>query len=161
LLSANRRQQIEVLEAAFQTRAASPIGRIESPATDLLHFQQARDVMYVNYASARGSHLWFCNRGRFAYPDRRKSMSLTFPNHSRSYDRTRQAVRFWGYDTSIEYSFFVTVGALKRVEPHLRLDEEGFLGAFDANRDLIFQTAATVHSQRGKSRYELVGSDFS
>jgi len=35
-------------------------------------------------------------------------MTLQFPNHSRSYDRTRQAVRFWGYDTSIEYSFFVT-----------------------------------------------------
>jgi hypothetical protein len=65
------------------------------------------------------------------------SMTLQFPNHSRSYDRTRQAVRFWGYDTSIEYSFFVTVDALARVEPRLRRDEEGFLGAFDANRDLI------------------------
>jgi len=54
------------------------------------------------------------------------SMTLQFPNHSRSYDRTRQAVRFWGYDTSIEYSFFVTVDALQRVEPHLRRDEEAF-----------------------------------
>jgi hypothetical protein len=88
-------------------------------------------------------------------------MSLTFPNHSRSYDQTRQAVRFWGYDTSIEYSFFVTVGALKRVEPDLRPDEEGFLGAFDANRDLIFKTAAAMHSRLGKSRYELVDADFS
>jgi len=88
------------------------------------------------------------------------SMTLQFPNHSRSYDRTRQAVRFWGYDTSIEYSFFVTVDALQRVEPHLRRDEEGFLGAFDANRDLIFQTAAEVHSRGRKNRYELVGADF-
>jgi len=86
-------------------------------------------------------------------------MPLTFPNHSRSYDRTRQAVRFWGYDTSIEYSFFVTVGALLRVDPDLRRDEEGFLGAFDANRDLIFQTAAAAHS-RGRKNYELVGTDF-
>jgi hypothetical protein len=87
-------------------------------------------------------------------------MTLQFPNHSRSYDRTRQAVRFWGYDTSIEYSFFVTVDALERVEPHLRRDEEGFLGAFDAHRDLIFQTAAAVHSRERKSRYDLVGTDF-
>lgn len=86
-------------------------------------------------------------------------MSLTFPNYSRSYDRTRQAVRFWGYDTSIEYSFFVTVAALERVEPHLRRDEEGFLAAFDANRDLICRTAAAVHS-RGRKNYELVGTDF-
>jgi hypothetical protein len=77
-------------------------------------------------------------------------MPLNFPNHSRSYDRTRQAVRFWGYDTSIEYSFFVTVDALEMVEPHLRRDEEGFLSAFDANRDLIFQTAGAVH--RGVER---------
>jgi hypothetical protein len=95
----------------------------------------------------------------FAYLDGRISMTLKFPNHSRSYDRTRQAVRFWGYDTSIEYSFFVTIDALVRVEPHLRRDEEGFLGAFDANRDLICQTAAEVHS-RGRKSYELVGADF-
>jgi hypothetical protein len=87
-------------------------------------------------------------------------MTLQFPNHSRSYDRTRQAVRFWGYDTSIEYSFFVTVGALERVEPHLRRDEEGFLGAFDAHRDLICQTAAAVHSRERKSRYDLVDTDL-
>jgi Protein of unknown function (DUF1488) len=87
-------------------------------------------------------------------------MPLKFPNYSRSYDRTRQAVRFWGYDTSIEYSFFVTVDALERVEPRLRRDEEGFLDAFDAHRDLIFQTAAAVHSRDRKSRYELVGTDF-
>jgi uncharacterized protein DUF1488 len=88
----------------------------------------------------------------------RNAMALNFPNHSRSYDRTRHAVRFWGYDTSIEYSFFVTTGALEKVQPHLRPDEEGFLNAFDANRDLICQTAAAVYR---KSRYELVGSDFS
>ena len=29
-------------------------------------------------------------------------MTLQFPNHSRSFDRTRQAVRFWGYDTAID-----------------------------------------------------------
>src|SRR5258708_1570740 len=87
-------------------------------------------------------------------------MTLQFPNHSRSYDRTRQAVRFWGYDTSIEYSFFVTVDALARVEPHLRREEEGFRGAFAAHRDLICQPAAVVHSQGRRGRCELVGTDF-
>ena len=40
-------------------------------------------------------------------------MSLTFPNPSRSYDATRRAVRFWGYDSSMEASFFVSADALK------------------------------------------------
>ena len=53
----------------------------------------------------------------------------------------------------------VTVAALERVEPHLRRDEEGFLGAFDANSNMICQTAAAVHS-RGRKNYELVGTDF-
>jgi hypothetical protein len=87
-------------------------------------------------------------------------MPLQFPNPSRSYDQTRQAVRFWGYDTSIEYSFFITADALVRVDPHLKRNEEGFLGAFDGHRDLICQTAARVYSQDRKSRYELVGTDF-
>jgi hypothetical protein len=36
--------------------------------------------------------------------------------------------------------------------------EEVFLNAFDANRDLICQTAAEVHSRDRKSRFELVGA---
>jgi hypothetical protein len=87
-------------------------------------------------------------------------MTLKFPNHSRSYDRTRQAVRFWGYDASIEYSFFVTVDALEKVQPRLTRSEEGFLGVFDAHRDLIFRTAADVFVRDRKSRYELAGADF-
>jgi Protein of unknown function (DUF1488) len=29
-------------------------------------------------------------------------MAISFPNHSRSYDTTRRAVRFWGYDSAME-----------------------------------------------------------
>ena len=43
-------------------------------------------------------------------------MSLKFPNSSRSYDATRHAVRFWGYDTAMEWSFFVTAEALAIVK---------------------------------------------
>ena len=87
-------------------------------------------------------------------------MSLIFPNRSRSYDSTRGAVRFWGYESSMECSFFVTTGALKKVQPGMPADEAGFLDAFDANRDLICAIAAVVHRRGRKGSYELVTSDF-
>ena len=71
-------------------------------------------------------------------------MSLNFPNQSRSYDATRRAVRFWGHDSAMEASFFVTEDALKRVQPDMRFDEPGLLGAFDANRALIYAAAANA-----------------
>ena len=37
---------------------------------------------------------------------------IAFPNHSRSYDVTRHDVRFWGYDSAIEASFFIDEDAL-------------------------------------------------
>jgi hypothetical protein len=87
-------------------------------------------------------------------------MALIFPNQSRSYDVTRDAVRFWGYQSSMECSFFVTTGALKRVQPDLEADEAGFLGAFDANRDLIYKIAAKVFARGRRGSYELVTADF-
>jgi hypothetical protein len=42
---------------------------------------------------------------------------IDFPNHSRSYDVTRHAVRFWGYDSAIEASFFIDEDALARIQP--------------------------------------------
>lgn len=87
-------------------------------------------------------------------------MSLIFPNHSRSYDRTRDAVRFWGYQSSMECSFFVTADALKRLQPSLPPSEAGLLDAFDDNRDLICKTAAKVHARGFKGSYDLVTTDF-
>src|SRR5215208_3864310 len=87
-------------------------------------------------------------------------MSLNFPNQSRSYDATRRAVRFWGHDSAMEASFFVTEDALKRVQPDMRPDEVGLLGAFDANRDLIHATAARVYARGRRGSYDLVGADF-
>jgi hypothetical protein len=83
-----------------------------------------------------------------------------FPNRSRSYDATRHAVRFWGYDSAMENSFFVTADALQRVQPGTKLDESGLLGAFDANRDLICATAARVYARGRKGSYDVVASDF-
>jgi Protein of unknown function (DUF1488) len=45
------------------------------------------------------------------------TMALRFPNPTRYYDATRRAVRFWGHDSAMEATFFVTEDALKRVIP--------------------------------------------
>jgi Protein of unknown function (DUF1488) len=87
-------------------------------------------------------------------------MALTFPNRSRFYDSTRHAVRFWGYDTAMEASFFVTEDALKRILPNIGFDEAGLLGAFDSNRDLIYATATKVYARGRKGSYDLVSTDF-
>jgi hypothetical protein len=87
-------------------------------------------------------------------------MALSFPNKSRSYDTTRRAVRFWGHDSAMEASFFVSSEALKRVQPDMRFDESGLLGAFDANRDLICATASKVYARGRKGSYDLITSDF-
>jgi hypothetical protein len=87
-------------------------------------------------------------------------MTLSFPNQSRSYDATRRAVRFWGHDSAMEASFFVTEDALKQIQPDTRFDEGGLLGAFDANRDLIYAAAARVYARGRKGSYELIRTDF-
>jgi hypothetical protein len=85
---------------------------------------------------------------------------LSFPNHSRSYDPTRRVVRFWGYDSAMEVSFFINEDALTRIQPAARLDEEGFLNAFDSNRDLICAAAAKVYVRGSKGFYDLVAANF-
>jgi len=87
-------------------------------------------------------------------------MTLSFPNQSRFYDATRQAVRFWGHDNAMEASFFVNADALKRIKPDLRFDEVGLLSAFDSNTKLIYATAAKVYERRRKGSYDLVEADF-
>ena len=87
-------------------------------------------------------------------------MPLSFPNQSRSYDATRRAVRFWGHDSAMEASFFVTEDALKQIQPGARLDEASLLGAFDANRDAIYAAADKVYARGRKGSYELTSTDF-
>ncbi len=87
-------------------------------------------------------------------------MALSFPNQSRSFDATRCAVRFWGHDSAMEASFFVTDAALKRISPGTRPDGDGLLGAFDLHRKLIYAVAAKVYGRGRKGSYELVAADF-
>jgi len=87
-------------------------------------------------------------------------MALSFPNQSRFYDATRRAVRFWGHDSAMEAVFFVTEDALKRVQPGMRSDEAGLLGAFDANRELIYAAATKIYARGRRGSYDLVSTDF-
>jgi hypothetical protein len=86
-------------------------------------------------------------------------MAINFPNNSRSYDATRRAVRFWGYDRSMESSFFVTADALKQMQPNLRSDAVDLLRAFDINRDRIYAIAAKVYARGRRGSYDLNVTD--
>ncbi len=87
-------------------------------------------------------------------------MALSFPNQSRSYDATRHAVRFWGYDRAMETSFFVMAEALRRLQPDVRFDEAALLSVFDSNRDLICAAATKAFARGGKGSYDLTAADF-
>jgi Protein of unknown function (DUF1488) len=88
------------------------------------------------------------------------TMSLNFPNQSRSYDATLRAVRFWGHDGAMEVSFFVNEDALKRLEPRSQPSESGLLRAFDSHRDLIYAAAAKAYRRGRKGSYELTIAEF-
>jgi hypothetical protein len=88
-------------------------------------------------------------------------MTIGFPNASRSYDATRNAVRFWGHDQSMETSFFISAEALQRLVPNADGGEAALLAAFDRNRTRICEAAARVYgSGRKGGSYDLHPSDF-
>lgn len=87
-------------------------------------------------------------------------MALNFPNQSRSYDATKQRVRFWGYDTTIEIAFFVEARALCRLDPAMSNFESRVLEAFDADRARIEEIARKHYSRRHRGGYVLAAGDF-
>ncbi|HZP32692.1 MAG TPA: DUF1488 domain-containing protein [Candidatus Acidoferrales bacterium] len=88
-------------------------------------------------------------------------MTIRFPNASRFYDATRDAVHFWGYNQSMETSFFISAAALQRLAPGTPRHGEALLAAFDGNRARIFEAATRVygHGRPGIS-YDLTPVDF-
>ena len=86
-------------------------------------------------------------------------MGINFPNPSRSYDATRRAVRFWGYDSAMETSFFVTEDALKQLQPDMRFDGPGLLSAFDRHRERIYAAAAKVYRRSRRGSYDVLPRD--
>jgi hypothetical protein len=85
---------------------------------------------------------------------------LNFPNSSRIFDTTRRAVRFWGHDSAMEWSFFVTEQALRRLEPTAARDEENLLRVFDTNRAKIHAAAKSAYERERRGFYELGATDF-
>ena len=89
-------------------------------------------------------------------------MKVDFPNPSRSYDESKSRVRFWGYDKSMEISFYVEEDALKRLCPDMSSAEAGFLQAFDTARTRIYEVAEKIYksSANRSLSYVLAAKDF-
>jgi hypothetical protein len=87
-------------------------------------------------------------------------MTLNFPNASRSYDETRHRVRFWGYDSAMEISFFVEAGALCKLMPQTGSLEADCLETFDAARERILDAARRVYTRGRHGPYLLSAADF-
>src|SRR5829696_5582724 len=98
---------------------------------------------------------------RFGLLRQRRNAHVTdFSNESRSFDTTRNAVRFWGHDASMEVSFFVTHDALRMLAAERALSESASFETFDAHRAKIDATAGKVYGRGRKGSYELVRSAF-
>ena len=83
-------------------------------------------------------------------------MRLSFPNQSRSFDESKSRVCFWGYDSTIEVSFFVETDALKRLCPKMSDVEAGCLQAFDTVRKKIHEVANKIYVRDGKGAYSYI-----
>jgi hypothetical protein len=86
-------------------------------------------------------------------------MAVHFPNPSRSYNAASHAIRFWGYDSSIERSFVITAGALNVLRPGVAMDEKSLLAVFDAFRSRICDAAAKLYSRSPGNYCEVGQSD--
>ncbi|RWH73434.1 DUF1488 domain-containing protein [Mesorhizobium sp.] len=90
-------------------------------------------------------------------------MTLAFPNPSRSFDETRNAVRFMGHDGMFQIRFFVEASALTKSDAARR--EVGALkakclSAFDALRTSIYDVARETYSHGRRDSYTLTAADF-
>ncbi len=84
---------------------------------------------------------------------------LEFPNPSRSFDETRNAIRFVGYDDMAQIPFFVEAGALS-ISGRSAVSEAECLTAFDASRGLIYSTARKAYARGRNKPYTLTADDF-
>jgi hypothetical protein len=87
-------------------------------------------------------------------------MAISFPNASRSYDPLNRRVRFWGYDSTFEISFYLDEAALQKFSPQPQMDEAVSLRVFDGNRIRIEKAAHAAYARERRSFYTLSGADF-
>ena len=86
-------------------------------------------------------------------------MTLQFFNRSRSFDESREAVRFLGHDGMFEVPFFVAALALIPLSGS-KPSEIDLLSAFDAARATIYEVAREAYSHRRQTSYTLIADDF-
>jgi hypothetical protein len=88
-------------------------------------------------------------------------MALNFPNPSRSFEIRRNAVHFWGYDQSMETSFYISADALQQLTPGAGRDEAALLASFDRHAPAIRQAAIRLYGSGKKGgSYDLHPSHF-
>lgn len=89
-------------------------------------------------------------------------MPLEFPNQSRSFETPENRVRFWGYDSAIEITFFMEEAALMKISPEATSTESALLGAFDDNLERIRQIARKTYERSRDRAYAhvLAANDF-
>jgi hypothetical protein len=146
-----RRAAADVLSQAAAASFAKPfhISSVRTRETSVKAFLRWISQLGVSFA-----------RNPAAQKHPAGSMVLSFPNSSRSYDVTRRAVRFWGNDSAMETSFYITEDALNRIQPGIAVDQSGILQAFDNNRPLIYAAAVRVYARGHRGSYDLVSADF-
>ena len=140
--------------------------------TQLRHLRHSGHLLYAglptlhdaNENSGRENAITFMrwssnNLGRFNLSVRCVAV-LDFPNQSQFFNSTRHAVQFWGHDRAMEWSFFVTETALKRLQPSAERDEASLLRAFNSNRDRIYAAATKAYGRERRGSYELSVTDF-
>ncbi|WP_455872458.1 DUF1488 family protein [Rhizobium yanglingense] len=86
-------------------------------------------------------------------------MTLIFPNRSRTFDETRKAVRFTGYDGMFEIRFLVEAAALGQ-SAAANASELACLNAFDAARSTIQEAAVRAYANRRGNNLTLTARDF-
>jgi hypothetical protein len=90
-------------------------------------------------------------------------MALSFPNPSRSFDESRNGVRFIGHDGVFEVPFFIEANALVKPDSksgRFEASQADCLSAFDQRRAAIHDVARAIHTNRRRSSYILNASDF-
>ena len=109
----------------------------------------------------KGAAPCYRRAGRQLYQVALVKMTIRFPNASRFYDPTRDAVRFWGYNQSMETSFFVSTAALQQLAPGTPRREDALLAVFDSNRARICDAATKVYGRgRPGISYDLTPANF-
>ena len=81
------------------------------------------------------------------------AMSLNFPNASRSFEATQNRVRFWGYDSAIEITFFIQAECLMEICSGVGETEAELLAAFDSAIERIHQAAINAYGRGRKRSY--------